>query len=200
MCAATLFRILHIVSAVVSLLACVVLATSKGGLPPAIILLNIALIFWLLGHLLLWIISKIFGQGRKLKTDAETDFKKWPLSLLILIVLLGGVFIFGAIAIILLIVLENDCLSDMLTILAIWLPPSLCFIGILLRKPWSRVLAGGGFIALAMFVCYQIAESAMGTRTNSITEWIIAITILLLTLFVGQHILRAPRIKAFYAE
>jgi hypothetical protein len=55
-------------------------------------------------------------------------------------------------AIIFLIVLENDCLSDMPTKLAIWLPPSLCFIGILLRKPWSRVLAGGGFIALAMFV------------------------------------------------
>jgi hypothetical protein len=132
-----------------------------------------ALIFWLLGHLLLWIIFEIIGQGRagqgrKLKTDTETNIKSWPLSLLILTVLLGGVFIFGAMAIILLIVLENDCLSDMPTILALWLPPSLCFIGILLRKPWSRALAGGGFIALA--------------------------------LFIGQHILRSPRIKAFYAE
>ncbi|MFT5137639.1 MAG: hypothetical protein ACI8XV_002679 [Arenicella sp.] len=75
MCAATLFRILHIVWAIVSVTACVVFATSKGGHLSAMILLPIALIFWLLGHLLLWIISKIFGQGRKLKTDAETDLR-----------------------------------------------------------------------------------------------------------------------------
>jgi hypothetical protein len=115
-------------------------------------------------------------------------------------VLLGGVSIFGAMSIIFLIVLENDCLSNMPTILAIWLPPSLCFIGILLRKLWSRVLAGGGFIALAMFVCYQIAESAMGARASSILEWIVEITILLLALFIGQHILRSPRIKAFFCR
>jgi hypothetical protein len=42
----------------------------------------------------------------------------------------------------------------------------------------------------------------MRARANSILEWIIAIaiTILLLALFIGKHILRSPRIKAFYVE
>ena len=200
MSAAKLFRILHIVWAIVSLIACVILATSKGGHPPAIILLPIALIFWIVGHLLLWIISKLFGRREKLELGAESDVKKWPLSLLILAVLLGGVFIFGAMAIILLIVLENDWLSDMPAILALWLPPSLCFIGIMLHKPWSRLLAGWGFVGVAMIIFYQLVDSAMGSSTNSMTEWIIAISILLLAFFVGQHFLRSPRIKAFYGK
>jgi hypothetical protein len=110
--------------------------------------------------------------------------KKWPLPLLILAIVLGGVFIFGAMAIILLVAIDNDWLSDIPVILALWLPPSICFIGILLRKPWSRVLAGWGFIGVAVFIFYQLAEAAIRGTTNSITEWGIAIAILLLALFV----------------
>ena len=200
MSAAILFRVLHIVWAIVSLSVCVILATSKGGHPPAIILLPIALIFWLVGHLLLWTIAKLFGRGKKLELTTESDVKKWPWSLLILTVCLGGVFIFGAMAIILLIVLENDWLSDMPVILALWLPPSLCFIGMMLHKSWSRLLAGWGFVGVAMIIFYQLVDSAMRSSTNSNTEWVIAISILLLALFVGQHFLRSPKIKAFYGK
>ena len=200
MSAVILFRILHIVWAILGVIACVILVTSKGGHPPAIILLPIALIFWVVGHILLWIISKLFARGKKLEVRTEGDVKKWPLSLIILAVFLGGVFIFGSMAIILLIVLENDWLSDMPAILALWLPPSLCFIGILLHKSWSRVLAGWGFIGVAMIILYQLVESALRNSTASVTEWVIAIAILIFTLVIGQHILRSPKIKAFYAE
>ena len=200
MSAVILFRVLHIVWAILGVIACVILVTSKGGHPPAIILLPIALIFWVVGHILLWIISKLFARGKKLEVRTEGDVKKWPLSLIILAVFLGGVFIFGSMAIILLIVLENDWLSDMPAILALWLPPSLCFIGILLHKSWSRVLAGWGFIGVAMIILYQLVESALRNSTASVTEWVIAIAILIFTLVIGQHILRSPKIKAFYAE
>ena len=103
-------------------------------------------------------------------------------------------------AIILLIVLENDWLSDMPAILALWLPPTVCFIGILSHKSWSRVLAGWGFIGVAMIILYQLVESALRNSTASVTEWVIAIAILIFTLLIGQHILRSPKIKAFYAE
>jgi hypothetical protein len=200
MSAVILFRILHIVWAILGVIACVILVTSKGGHPPGIILLPIALIFWVVGHVLLWIISKLFARGKKLEVRTESDVKKWPLSLIILAVFLGGVFIFGSMAIILLIVLENDWLSDMPAILALWLPPSLCFIGILLHKSWSRVLAGWGFIGVAMIILYQLVESTLRNSTASVTEWVIAIAILIFTLLIGQHILRSPEIKAFYAE
>ena len=200
MSAVILFRVLHIVWAILGVIACVILVTSKGGHPPAIILLPIALIFWVVGHILLWIISKLFARGKKLEVRTEGDVKKWPLSLIILAVFLGGVFIFGSMAIILLIVLENDWLSDMPAILALWLPPSLCFIGILLHKSWSRVLAGWGFIGVAMIILYQLVESALRNSTASVTEWVIAIAILIFTLVIGQHILRSLKIKAFYAE
>ena len=200
MSAVILFRILHIVWAILGVIACVILVTSKGGHPPAIILLPIALIFWVVGHVLLWIISKLFARGKKLEIRTKSDVNKWPLSLIILAVFLGGVFVFGSMAIILLIVLENDWLSDMPAILALWLPPSVCFIGILLHKSWSRALAGWGFIGVAMIILYQLVESALRNSTASVTEWVIAIAILLFTLLIGQHILRSPKIKAFYAE
>jgi hypothetical protein len=200
MSAVILFRILHIVWAILGVVACVILVTSKGGHPPGIILLPIAFIFWVVGHLLLWVISKLFARGNKLELRTEADVKKWPSSLIILAVFFGGVFIFGSMAIILLIVLENDWLSDMPAILALWLPPSLCFIGILLHKSWSRVLAGWGFIGVAMIILYQLVESTLRNHTASVTEWVIAIAILILNLLIGQHILRSPKIKAFYAE
>jgi hypothetical protein len=200
MSAVMLFRILHIVWALLGVIACVILVTSKGGHPPGIILLPIALIFWVVGHILLWIISKLFARGKKSEVRTETDVKKWPLFLIILAVLLGGVFIFGFMAIILFMVLENDWLSGMPAILALWLPPSLCFIGILLHKSWSRLLAGWGFIGVAMIILYQLVESALRNYTASVTEWVIAIAILIFSLLIGQHILRSPKIKAFYAE
>jgi hypothetical protein len=67
MCAATLFRILHIVWAIVSLTVCVVLATSKGGHPPAIILLPLRLYFGCLGICFCGLFLKLLGragQGR----------------------------------------------------------------------------------------------------------------------------------------
>ena len=200
MSAVILFRILHIVWAILGVIACVIFITSKGGHPPAIVLLPIALIFWVVGHVLLWIISKLFARGKKSEVRTKSDVKKWPLFLIILAVFLGGVFIFGSMAIILLMVLENDWLSDMPAILALWLPPSLCFIGILLHKSWSRVLAGWGFIGVAMIILYQLVESALRNSTASVTEWVIAIAILIFTLLIGQHILRSPKIKTFYAE
>jgi len=200
MSAVMLFRILHIIWAILCVVACVILVTSKGGHPPGIILLPIAIIFWVVGHVLLWIISKLFARGKKLEVRTETDEKKWPLSLIILAVFLGGVFIFGFMAIILFMVLENDWLSGMPVILALWLPPSLCFLGILLHQSWSRVLAGWGFIAVAMIILYQLVEHTLRNNTASVTEWVIAIAILILNLLIGQHILRSPKIKAFYAE
>ena len=200
MSAVILFRILHIVWAILCVIACVILVISKGGHPPGIILLPIALIFWVVGHVLLWIIYKLFARGKTLDVRPETDVKKWPLSLIILAVFLGGVFVFGSMAIILFIVLENDWLSGMPVILALWLPPSLCFIGILLHKSWSRVLAGWGFIGVAMMILYQLVESALRNYSASVTEWVIAIAILIFNLLIGQHILRSPKIKAFYAE
>lgn len=204
MSAVILFRILHIIWAILGVVACAILVTSKGGHPPAIILLPVALIFWFVGHLLLWIISKLFARGKKLEvkieTNEETEVKKWPLSLIILAVFLGGVFVFGAMAIILLIALNNDWLSKMPVMLVLWLPPSLCFIGILLQKSWSRVFAGWWFISMTMIFFYQIAGSAMHGRTNSMTGWIISVAISLFTLFVGLHILRSPKIKAFYGK
>jgi hypothetical protein len=157
-------------------------------------------VFVIRTHVLLWIISKLFARGKKLEVRTETDVKKWPLSLIILAVFLGGVFIFGSMAIILFIVLENDWLSGMPAILALWLPPSLCFIGILLHKSWSRLLAGWGFIGVAMIIFYQLVESTLRNNTASVTEWVIAIAILIFNLLIGQHILRSPKIKAFYAE
>ena len=162
MSATTLFRILHSVWAIVGVIACAILVTSKGGHPPAIILLPVALIFWVVGHLLLWIISKLFARGKKLavpretnteikaETDidikAETETKKWPLSLIILAVFLGGVFVFGAMAIILLIVLNNDWLRKMPVMLALWLPPSFVLSVFCYKSPGHAYSRVGGIL------------------------------------------------------
>ena len=200
MSAATLFRIIHFVWAIIGICVCVSLIISRGGHPPAIILLPGALLFWAVGHALLLFSSKLFTRGKKLETRTEVDGKKWPLSLVILAFFLGGVFISGVMVIILLILFGNDWLSQMPVMLALWLPPSACFIGILLHKPWARVLAGWWFIGLATIYLYLVVSGVMRGRTTSMTEWIFVLAVVLIPMFVGQHILRSLKIKAFYGK
>ena len=194
------FLSLHIVWAIIGVSITVVLATSTKGHPPAAVFAPVALALWVAGHVLLWFSRKLAIQGNDSVEKRDNAGGKWPLTLILLAFIFGCVFILGLFAITTKALIDHNWQSQLPIFLVIWLPPSICFVGILLRQAWSRILAGGGFIAVALFLLYQMVEGLVHGNRHSALDWITGIVILLIFLFLGQHILRFPKINAFYSK
>ncbi|MDH3380621.1 MAG: hypothetical protein OEQ39_27215, partial [Gammaproteobacteria bacterium] len=84
--------------------------------------------------------------------------------------------------------------------LSIWLLSSLCFFGILLRHNWARLVAGGGFMAIAAVLLYEMAASHMRGYRNSEVEWTAVVAIFIVLMLIGLYVLRSASIKAFFAR
>lgn len=194
------FRWLHIVWAITGASICILLATATGGHPPGLVFVPIAAAIWLAGHGMLWGSHKFAMRGKYLADNRDIAPGKWPLTIVLLVFLFGIVFIFGLSGIVWQLLSERDWLHELAIPLAVWIPSSLCFFGILLRQDWSRILAGSGFILVAIILLYEMIASSIRGYQNSTTEWVVVIIIFLLLLLFGQHVLRSSRIKAFYSK
>ena len=195
-----IFRLLHIVWLIIGVSITVMLVTSTKGHPPGIIFAPIAVALWMAGHVLLWFSHKLAIQGNNLAEKRDDAGGKWPLTLIFLAFIFGCVFIFGLFGITAKVLFEQNWQSKLPIFLVIWLPPSICFIGILLRQAWSRILASGGFIVVALFLLYQMIESLAHSNRYSALDWITGIVVFLIFLFLGQHIFRSSSIKAFFSK
>jgi hypothetical protein len=194
------YRWLHVAWAIIGASVCILLATAKGGHPPGLVFVPIAAVIWLAGHMLLWVSRKLAIRGKDLADNRNVASGKWPPAIILLVFISGIFFIVGLFAIVWQVLSERDWLRELAIPLAVWIPSSLCFLGILLRQDWSRILAGSGLIAVAVILLYEMIASFMRGYQNSITEWVIVIAIFGLLILLGQYILRSSSIKAFYSK
>jgi len=194
------FRWLHIVWAIIGASICILLATATGGHPPGLVFVPIAAAIWLAGHILLWVSHKLAIRGENLADNRNIASGKWPPTIILLVFLSGIVFIFGLSGIVWQVLSERNWLHELAMPLTVWIPSSLCFFGILLRQDWSRILAGSGFIVVAVMLLYEMIASFMRGYLNSTTEWVIVLVMFILLVLFGQYILRSKSIKAFYSK
>lgn len=197
-----LFRSLHIVWAILGLSVTLVLASSTKGHPPGLVFAPVALGIWIVGHAFLWLCHMLAMRGKKLAESRESASGKWPLTLVILAFVFGGIFVFGLFAIGLKSFFGNSNSQNHLpTMLLLWLPPSVCFVGIILRRPWSRRLASSIFIVAAVFLLYQMIQGlGRPPQYHSVYEWVVSTAILVFFLFLGQHIFRSSGIRTFLSK
>ncbi len=193
------FRWMHGVWAIIGTSSCILLAAARGGHPPGLVFIPVAVAIWLAGHLLLWMSHRFAIRGKKLAESRNIASGKWPLTIIFLVLVFGVIFIFGLFGIIWQVLFERDALLELAIPLSYWIPSSICFFGILLRQDWSRILAGSGFLLLAAILLFEMAASAMRDYRNSITEWVMVIAIFILLVLFGQYVLRSAKIKAFYS-
>jgi hypothetical protein len=197
-----IFRSLHIVWAIIGISVTLVLANSTKGHPPGIVFVPVALGIWVVGHAFLWLGHVLAKRGKKLAETRESASGEWPLTLVILAFVFGGIFIFGIFAIGLQSLFGNNNSQNHLPdMLLLWLPPSICFVGIMLRQTWSRHLASGIFFAAAIFLLYRVIQSlGHPPQYVSALEWVVVTLVLISFLFLGQHIFRSSRIRAFFSK
>ena len=194
------FRWLHIGWAIFWATICILLATGEGGHPPGIVLVPVAAAIWLAGHGLLWVSHKLAIRGKCIADKKNIASGKWPLAIILLVLISGIVFIAGLFGIVWQVLSERNWIRKLPIPFAVWIPASLCFFGILLRQEWSRILAGGGFLVVAAILLYETIASIMRGQDYSITVWLILIAIFGLLILLGQYILRSSRIKAFFSK
>lgn len=194
------FRWLHIVWAVIGAGICILLATAKGGHPPGLVFVPIAAAIWVAGHVLLWVSRKLAIRGKYLSDTRNGAGGKWPLILILLVIIFGVEFIFGLFWIVWQVLFERDWLRELAIPLAFWIPSSLCFFGILLRQYWARILVGSGFIVIGAIILYEMIASFMRGYRNSNTEWAIVIALFIVLVLFGLYILRSSRIKTFLSK
>jgi len=194
------FRWLHVAWAIIGASVCILLATAKGGHPPGLVFIPIAAVIWLAGHMLLWVSRKLAIRGKDLTDNRNVASGKWPPTIILLVFISGIIFIVGLFAIVWQVLSERDWLRELAIPLAVWIPSSLCFFGILLRQDWSLILAGSGLIVAAVILLYEMIASFMRGYQNSTIEWAIVIAIFGLLILFGQYILRSSSIKAFYSK
>ncbi len=195
-----IFRWLHIAWAIIGASICILLATAKGGHPPGLVFIPVAAVIWLAGHVLLWVSRKLAIRGKDLADNRNVASGKWPPTIILLVFIFGVIFIVGLSGIVWQVLFERDWLRELAIPLTVWIPSSLCFFGILLRQDWSRILAGSGFIVVAVILLYEMIASFVRGYQNSTTEWVIAVAIFGLLILFGQYILRSSGIKAFYSK
>jgi hypothetical protein len=194
-----LFRWIHAVWAIIGASSCILLAAAKGGHPPGLVFVPVAAAIWLAGHLLLWASHKLAIRGKKLAESKNISSGRWPVTIILLTIVCGAIFIFGLFGIAWQVLSERNWLHELAIPLLYWIPASLCFFGILLRQDWSRVLAGSGFMVVAAILLYEMVASAMRGYRNSTIEWLIVIALFISLVLLGLYVLRSPKIKAFYA-
>ena len=194
------FRYLHSIWAIIGLITTIIFATATKGHPPGIVFIPIVFGVWVIGHTLFWFCYKLAVKGRQLAETRNNEREQWPLIILLLTLVFGGIFIFGLLLIITKTVTEHNWAKELPILLTIWLPPSICFIGILLRQSWSRIMSSAVLIISALLLLNQMIESLIRGNRASVIEWVIALAILITLLFLGQHILRSASIKAFYSN
>lgn len=195
------YRWLHGVWGAVGLAACVLLALAKGH-PPGLVFLPFAAGVWLAGHVLLWLSRRLAIHGRRTAGAVASGAApaRWPPTLVAL-AFLGGLVSIGGLALVgVQWVFRSHRAHELYPVLLWWVPATLCFLGILLRWKWSRLLAGGGAIFIAVLIIYEMLASYLRGYRNAADDWLLAIALAVAMLLLGTHILRSPAIRVFFAR
>jgi len=181
------FRTIHFVLAAIGLITCIVFATA-GGHPPGILFLPMIIPAWLVAHLFIWGIRRFAIRGLHNQQDTQEN-NNWPPALVIAATLLAAITLTGPIL-----------FQAGLIYISIWLIIPICFIGLLLRKPWSINLIFVICFFPISFLAYDVIEILFFSQRQSHVSWIsfvVAGVIYSCVLYLGVHIKRSEKVRMF---
>lgn len=179
---------------------CVLLVLAGGGHPPPIIFVPVVVAVWAAGHGAIWAAGRIAARGRRSLAANGRGVAAWPLTLKLALALTG---LAGAIGLIQLVVslllreLYPFRLPGLWVLtMAIWIAHATCFVGLLLRKRWSRLLCAALPLAWAALLAKQIVEHLAGGALIDIGELLIAVALIVLLVVFGGYLATSKRVAA----
>ena len=196
--------IAHAAWAVVGGAACVLLVlTGREGHPPAVILLPLVLLAWAAGHGLIWGAGRLAAAGRRRGAEA-TGGRAWPPGLQVAIVCTAAAAVVGLVQV------TGTVLTghwypfghpvEWSVMLFVWLVHAVCFVALIMRRRWSRLLGAALAFAWAALLGAQVAEHALRAGPSDTTGMIFALALMVLFALFGSYLLSSDRIRTFLGD
>jgi len=197
-------RVAHSLWAAVAVSVSLLLVLGGRGHPPPIIFLPLVIVVWVAGHFTVWGVDWLAAKGRRLAGENEGRVKSWPVGLRLALIGTGVAAAIGLLQIIVTVYQRKMYPFHDVTLwtimMVIWLVHGACLVGLLLRRPWSRLVSVMLALAWALLSASQLAEHlARGYRVDIAELLIVSASMVFLILF-GLHLATSSRIRSFLNE
>jgi len=196
----SLDRFAQVAWAVFALSVSGILIFSGGGHPPPIVLLPLVIVIWIVGHIAIWGIAALAAHGRRYGPVAQRE-RPWPTGLkLALIGTAIGAFVgilqaCGTVFLGKLYPYRDATLWT--TMMTVWLFHGACFLGLLLRRPWSRMLSTLVVFGWALLSIWQIADHLLRGQRVDIAGLMILGTATVFLILFGVYLATSSSVKSF---
>ncbi len=193
-----LFRILHALTALTAVIACVVLIFAKGGHPPGIVFVPFVLVYWVITHVILLVLKWFLAYMAKSEEDSNSQ--GWP-PLLTLIAIISGLFLaFAMYGVFHDYVLRSYKIEiqDIVWAAMFFIAPALLLGGLVFGaatgSKYARWIAAGGPVA---YLVYSIMHIINGTAKPSFFNIIIVFG---LCIALSSYLIFSSRVKNFISS
>ena len=170
------FRLAHLLWLALAIGFCLLLVFSGGsGHPPAMLLLPHTLAVWITGHLVLWGAGWLAARGRNAARAAGAGPAAWPPDLILLLVVTGIIGTAGLIQLAAVLLPAGWYpFPDHLWVYTLFaaFAHGVCFVALLLRRSWSRLLAALLCAGWALLMIWQIGEQLAHGHRVGLADWL----------------------------
>lgn len=192
--------IAHTVWGAIGLSLCVLLALVPGGHPPLMIFIPLVAAVWVAGHVFIWGAGRIAALGRR-RASAGNGARAWPWGLMVVLVLTGFACAIGIVQIVVSALMRELYpyrLPGLWALtMAIWIAHGAGFVGLLLRKRWSRYLCAALPLGWTALLAVNTVDHLAHGRPVHATELGIAVGLMLLLTAFGYYLIASKRIRSF---
>lgn len=193
-----MFLFLHLAWAAAGIFGTVMVIMSKGGHPPALVLLPAVVGVWLLGHVFIWISQWIVRRSAKSIFADQPTRQRWPPSVVLMIIAMGlscfATLIIGGV-----LLYKGSPHGEGIMFLVAAAILGLLFAGLLARKNWSRLIVIILLVSLATWLVLEMGQSIMKGYQQPLNDWLIAAGLLLFLVGLALHWLKSSRVRNYFS-
>jgi hypothetical protein len=197
-------RAAHAIWAAIAIIASIIMIFSKQrGHPPIIAFVPLVWIFWVVGHFVIWFVHWLVARGKRITNESGGERKPLPIALWI--ALLGT----GIPALIGIFQLLMTALGSRWypfgyfelwgVMLAVWILHGVCFVGILLRRRWTRLLSSILAFGWSLLLASQIFEQLSPEISPYTDDLFLAIVLMVLLFLFGLYLIVSRTVKSFFS-
>ena len=192
-----MFLFLHLAWAAAGVFGTVMVIMSKGGHPPALVLLPAVLGIWLLGHVFIWISQWIIKRSAKSIFADQPTRQRWPPSV-VLVIITMGLACFASLIIGGVLLYKGSPHGEGVLFLIIGAVSAILFAGLLARKNWSRLITIILLITHATWLVLEMGQSLHKGYQHPLNDWLIAAGVLVFLVGLALHWLKSNRVRNYF--
>ena len=176
--------------------------TKQRGDPPVMVLVPLVLKIWAVGHFVIWAVQWLAARGRRIVSQSGGERKPWPIGLRLALIGTGVPALIGIFQL-LMSGLQRKWYPFLDAglwgvMLAVWLVHGVCFVGMLLRHQWSRVVSAMLSFGWALLLASQISEHLSPRVSSDTAELLIAVVLMVILFLFGLYLAWSRKVKSFF--